>query len=362
MDVFEYFGSFCANCKLFGWEQPDPRASPLKRCTGCRKIWYCSQECQEEHWKKVHKRHCKFFSGKKGLEGTVVHNKDTCGRCAKREAAGKRVYKEDDPTYICFFDPLNPKATRIQQLQMKYPLLSEDSPRSRCERILDLLLILLLKIKLTKQPVSQLFPREVEMIEEELLGLKPQYYVDSVVYPKSCHAGPQNSKDLVNQVNKMSNLPVEGTRFQMWQTFVVLFGLDSHALSIEADHMIKKPEVSLPKDMRKLSKLMMEVSLHKAIDKILEVLEQQVVSIEDLKANDNLSDIWIELIFWTEPTQLLWNNAVSATVVKLLPTRCDFCFPLAPVTEVHNCTCDQFSYCQICTFEIYVWKNKGHNK
>ena len=342
MDVFEYFGSFCANCKLFGWEQPDPRASPLKRCTGCWKIYYCSQECQEEHWRKLHKRHCKFFSGKMGLEGTVVHNKDTCGRCAKRKAAGKRVYKDDDPTYICFFDPLNPKATRIQQLQMKYPLPSEDSPRSRNERIIDILLILLLKIKLTKQPVSQLYSREVEIIEEELLGLKAQYYVDSIVFPKSCHAGPRNSKNLaflVNKtflVNKMSYLPVEGTLFQMWRTFVVLFGLGSHASSIETDLMIKKPEVSLPKDMRKLSKLMRGGSLHRAIDKILEVLEQEVVSVKDLKANGNLRDTWIELIFWTEPAQLLWNNAVTATAVKLLPTRCDFCFLLAPVTEVHR--------------------------
>ena len=77
-------------------------------------------------------------------------------------------------------------------------------------------------------------------------------------------------------------------------------------------------------------------SLHRAIDKILEVLEQQVVSLEDLKANGNLSDIWIELNFWTAPAQLHWNSAVNATVVKLLPTRCDFCFLLAPVTEVHR--------------------------
>ena len=88
--------------------------------------------------------------------------------------------------------------------------------------------------------------------------------------------------------------------------------------------------------MRKLSKLMRGGSLHRAIDKILEVLEQEVVSVKDLKANGNLRDTWIELIFWTEPGQLLWNNAVTATVVKLLPTRCDFCFLLAPVTEVHR--------------------------
>ena len=61
--VGDFLDSKCANCLLFGWEQPDPSSLPLKRCTGCQKVKYCSKECQEEHWKKVHKRHCKFFSG-----------------------------------------------------------------------------------------------------------------------------------------------------------------------------------------------------------------------------------------------------------------------------------------------------------
>ena len=132
MELIAETNSFCANCYVYRWEPPGDRTNPLKKCSGCWKISYCSNECQEEHWKKVHKRHCKFFSGKKGLEGTVVHNKDNCDRCVKQEAAGKRVFKEEDPTYICFFDPLNPKAEKIQLLQEQYPLPSEDSPRSQC--------------------------------------------------------------------------------------------------------------------------------------------------------------------------------------------------------------------------------------
>ena len=38
----------CANCDIFGWKQADPTISPLKRCTGCYKISYCSKECQEQ--------------------------------------------------------------------------------------------------------------------------------------------------------------------------------------------------------------------------------------------------------------------------------------------------------------------------
>ena len=76
----------CANCDIFGWKQADPTISPLKRCTGCYKISYCSKECQEEHWHKVHKRHCKYFSGKKTLEESDLHNKETS-------------------TYVCLHDP-----------------------------------------------------------------------------------------------------------------------------------------------------------------------------------------------------------------------------------------------------------------
>ena len=139
----------CANCDIFGWEQLDPTISPLKRCTGCYKIAYCSKECQEEHWHKVHKRHCKYFSGKKPLEESDLHKKETCGRCIKQEAAGRKVFKEDDPTYVCLFDPnLNSSnsAKFNSFLRDQYPMPSRESSSSRFESILDVLQTVLLKI------------------------------------------------------------------------------------------------------------------------------------------------------------------------------------------------------------------------
>ena len=29
------------------------------RCTGCKVFYYCGRECQEEHWKETHRKHCK---------------------------------------------------------------------------------------------------------------------------------------------------------------------------------------------------------------------------------------------------------------------------------------------------------------
>ena len=47
---------FCANCSAFDWPQA---ATGLRRCARCRVLWYCGRPCQEEHWDKVHKRHCR---------------------------------------------------------------------------------------------------------------------------------------------------------------------------------------------------------------------------------------------------------------------------------------------------------------
>ncbi len=40
----------CSNCKR-------PKLD-TKRCTGCKKVWYCSKECQKKDW-KLHKNKCK---------------------------------------------------------------------------------------------------------------------------------------------------------------------------------------------------------------------------------------------------------------------------------------------------------------
>jgi len=47
----------CANCLVFGWKQG--AVSTLQQCTRCKVLQYCSKSCQKEHWKLVHKSHCR---------------------------------------------------------------------------------------------------------------------------------------------------------------------------------------------------------------------------------------------------------------------------------------------------------------
>jgi hypothetical protein len=44
----------CANC--YGLEED---GNNLFRCARCRQVSYCSRDCQAQHWKKAHRKHCK---------------------------------------------------------------------------------------------------------------------------------------------------------------------------------------------------------------------------------------------------------------------------------------------------------------
>ena len=43
---------------------PFPEAKKMKKCSVCQLVRYCSQECQQEDWKK-HKKVCKQAGARK---------------------------------------------------------------------------------------------------------------------------------------------------------------------------------------------------------------------------------------------------------------------------------------------------------
>ena len=377
----ERFDLNCANCKLFGWKRPDPGSEALRRCTGCRQIYYCGRECQEEHWRKVHKGQCKFFSGGKGLDGTEVHNKETCGRCLFREAAGKAVFNADNPNYICVFDPINPKAKSLLELEQCYPLPIAGSPQNRAERMVDLLQSLFLKVKLTEHPVFRLYPKEMELIAEELWQLKMRTFRASVIYPRSYKYYVQLQKlaDLILGNAQLMNVPSSG-QYQLWQFFYMVFDLLNCAQHVEFESIMKSPEKSLPRGQRQMSQIVRTGSFLKRVDQLLEVLERRVLSHMELativcdgKIQRACSTCNKEVTIRAVSTRKIqvqgtpsvmwhygqsdrfscgakacdsqmkcsleaesWGMTVCATLTKLFPTRCDHCFLLAPAEDVHR--------------------------
>ena len=80
---------FCDNCDLFDWKQPADLKT-VRKCTRCHVVAYCGEECQEEHWNKLHKDHCKYLAGTKEAKHSE-HNKDTCKTCIASNSAGDLV-------------------------------------------------------------------------------------------------------------------------------------------------------------------------------------------------------------------------------------------------------------------------------
>ena len=79
----------CANCYIYRWKQPSDKSS-IKRCASCKYFYYCSLECQNEHWHKVHKYHCKYLAGKK-KQKHIKHDPSLCRYCLEEANVGEKA-------------------------------------------------------------------------------------------------------------------------------------------------------------------------------------------------------------------------------------------------------------------------------
>jgi hypothetical protein len=54
----------CAACSAGS----TPSGKPLKKCSACHEVCYCSSECQKKHWRDEHRRTCRA-----GLPGVTLN-------------------------------------------------------------------------------------------------------------------------------------------------------------------------------------------------------------------------------------------------------------------------------------------------
>ena len=248
--------------------------------------------------------------------------------------------------------------------------------------MLDLLQRLLLKIKVTKQPVYRLYPDEVEFIESQLLITRTNCIRSKPFEPQECQ-DPFSFGEIVTLIkDDMRNVPLD-SHFQMWQSFLMLADLHYWLSAVQGQAILKKPEKSLPKEQRKISRAVKQSSFLHLVDQVLEAFELRVVThsfLAGIVCNGDLrractaceKDITIEgfhfrglqfegvpvIVFSPDRDEVFscgsdpcdsaltkdsegqahrWRWTVEAAVTLLLPTRCDSCFLLAPVSKVHRC-------------------------
>ena len=90
----------CFNCSHYGWKQPEDKSTILQ-CVRCKVVYYCSRQCQEEHWHKLHKHHCKYLAKAKVMP-LARHEETSCLVCRKEAETGrKKMSKPSNPVLPC---------------------------------------------------------------------------------------------------------------------------------------------------------------------------------------------------------------------------------------------------------------------
>ena len=98
---------------------------------------------------------------------------------------------------------------------------SRESCSSRFKRIFDVLQTVLLKIKVTKQPIFHLYPSEVELIAYDLDVMRTAIFSFAAVFPRNypLFADLRDLRKLLTP-----DLGNVGARdpYQMWTTFLMV--------------------------------------------------------------------------------------------------------------------------------------------
>ena len=127
----------------------------LKRCSGCREVWYCDNMCQKEHWHHTHKMQCKYLSKKKVLIN-AKHDETTCLVCKVEASVGKEeMSKESNPILPCTMSRANRELMNIDESfyeDLPFCALAEMTGQfhTKVEATIATFMRILVKMKMTK--------------------------------------------------------------------------------------------------------------------------------------------------------------------------------------------------------------------
>ena len=369
----------CINCKVYDWKQPE-NLSTVTRCTNCYMMYYCGRECQVEHWHKVHKNHCKYLSKQKTKKHSE-HDLDTCKSCIAFRSAGASALEPTNPTYYCILVLMDWNAMP-PQYPHPYPLAG--LPGDRFEKMVTVAQKILLKIKMTED-LPYMLDNQVDEIDQRLWSLR------GLLYTLRIYGGTYDHMVILDNLRltfEASTSPWQNLMgacsslfrgdYLLLRTFSIVKRLMISTNQVHFENSLKSLD-SLPKDIRRMSK---KDQFFEVADKIIEALDKEVVphhvlaniacrgqteqncsqchkkvAVQNIFVHDFparspavvVSPVQTERFFCelpeclkkerTDAKENSWFFPVLTTCMKLGQTRCDNCFLLAPLKEVHRSKC-----------------------
>ena len=120
---------------VYVWKQLEDTDS-LLCCPHCNLVKYCSAECLEEHWVKVHNKHCSSLAS--SVVPSYQHKEGECSQCLAVAAKGGSDAVADplNPVYPCVLKSLD---GTCKSLISHHPFPLNGDPEDRIERLVVLI-------------------------------------------------------------------------------------------------------------------------------------------------------------------------------------------------------------------------------
>ena len=342
-------GLQCPNCELYSWEQKPGLPFSLTRCSRCHTLHYCSKECQEEHWVKVHKAQCSglkppsqpFFACSKELVGMIdyqhidmdVHDPRWCSMC-KEEDENKGVNMTDNPSYGCHVAfsmpdweegpmtiPWGSKDLNEDiRTRLPFDIYEMDDIQSGAEKILWLLQALLYKMKMTKYPLARAQDRQIVIDMRKVLQLaRVKTWLVYMTVPKnSLKLEYEASMSVVrvlasaNYEEAMASVRVKSNiedKFGLWNSFKLLseLVLSYDVMAFELASLDKFQVEEFPKEYRSVVEEARATGILSLRDSIVSAFSRHLVKFDkvlellcgglDQKCNHCLKKINIQSVY-----------------------------------------------------------------
>ena len=158
-------GQVCDNCAVYGWNKVEDKST--LRCSQCKVFFYCSVECQKEHFWKVHRKYCKILAGKRTAPN-AEHNAATCEACNMKNGINGCAFNNPYITPVL-------KASTIQMELMDgslhivnnpFPILGKS--QTRTEQTIAMLQKILHKMLLTNHPITKTHQEQLRQLGRKL--------------------------------------------------------------------------------------------------------------------------------------------------------------------------------------------------
>ena len=164
--VFDHTLRECANCLIFNWGYED---ESLQRCSRCKVLVYCDKQCQQEHWRLVHKHHCK--------------------KMAMARTEEERTKPELTPSSVTIYS--------------HHPFPKDGVGGDIYEGLVLSVGQIIAQMRSTRHPACSTFKNDIESLEMAVIMAQRRIWYDRKVYPPNFHNFPY--EELLGPFNRFTN-------------------------------------------------------------------------------------------------------------------------------------------------------------